>query len=312
MDTCDEPEYELPEETNVETKRTIPIIESFMSLEGEGILTGFPTLFIRSFGCNFTCSGFSQTTPRPQTVIPLQRPLFTGREYQPIQNLKDFVVAPTGCDSTYSWSPEYKHLSKQHSVEELIVEMRRHLPVNAFRNALRPTLSLTGGEPMLHQKFWTEFVRHPFLRQFDRILIETNGSVNITKDFTQALLDWVDYTDGSVIWANSPKLSISGEPKDRAIRPLAIQSQRESSKIQYFKFVTDGSADSIEEIKDVICIYEAVVGPIEGPAIQLMPVGATKEQQELMMRKIADVCIAEGFVLCSRVHVWIWGNTTGT
>lgn len=311
-ESCTEALASDMEANNVKTHRTIPISEVFFSIEGEGILTGFPTLFVRSFGCNFTCSGFGQP-PKTAVDIPLQRSLFTGRDFQSgLQSLKDFVVAPIGCDSAYSWAPEYKHLAQQYDVEHLVAEIRRILPANAFLNRLKPTLSLTGGEPMLHQKFWTEFVRHPFIQQFDRILIETNGSVHITKDFTQALLRWSACNEKSVIWANSPKLSLSGEPRHRAVRPLAILSQRESSSIQYFKFVTDGSEDSVAEIKDVISEYEYSVGPIEGPAIQLMPVGATKDQQEELQRRVAEVCMAEGFVLCSRVHIWIFGNSVGT
>jgi len=41
------------------TSKSIPISEIFYSIQGEGKLSGRPSLFIRVGGCNLTCPGFS-------------------------------------------------------------------------------------------------------------------------------------------------------------------------------------------------------------------------------------------------------------
>ena len=36
----------------------LKISELFYSIQGEGRYMGVPSVFLRTFGCNFTCSGF--------------------------------------------------------------------------------------------------------------------------------------------------------------------------------------------------------------------------------------------------------------
>jgi 7-carboxy-7-deazaguanine synthase len=36
----------------------IKVSEVFYSLQGEGRFVGVPSVFLRTYGCNFTCSGF--------------------------------------------------------------------------------------------------------------------------------------------------------------------------------------------------------------------------------------------------------------
>ena len=36
----------------------IKVSELFYSIQGEGVWTGVPSVFLRTFGCNFTCSSF--------------------------------------------------------------------------------------------------------------------------------------------------------------------------------------------------------------------------------------------------------------
>ncbi len=293
---------------------TIPVSEVFSSIEGEGPLTGYPMIFIRSFGCNFTCQGFSN---------PELEPL----EFQQIEILNQFK--PTkGCDSSYSWHPNFKHLSSKYTIDKLWEKMYSVLPGYAkdlmsehhvASNKSFPAISITGGEPLLHQKFWAEFFSsETSLLYIKKLVIETNASVPIHPKFGKALKR-LEKEGCLIVWANSPKLSGSGEPKDRAIKPLVMLQQQSVSKepAQYLKFVSDGSAKSFEEIDATVkeyntYLFEQEGQPFKSEQVYVMPEGALLDQQESIQRKVAEACIENGYSLCARVHVWVFGNETGT
>jgi organic radical activating enzyme len=45
----------------------IKIAELFYSIQGEGRFMGVPSIFLRTYGCNFTCAGFGM--PRGEISI---------------------------------------------------------------------------------------------------------------------------------------------------------------------------------------------------------------------------------------------------
>lgn len=284
-------------------QRTLRVSELFYSIEGEGPLTGFPTVFLRLFGCNFTCSGFNN--PDQKAVAPIR-----------IERLEDFV--PTfGCDSIYAWHPSYKHLVQHLQLDNVANEIRKLLPGNSLVNPTSnqvPILSLTGGEPTLHQRPIIELLNQPAMQPFSKLLIETNCAVNLTTDFLDGLNDWVGEHDGrSVIWSNSPKLSISGERYEDAIRPDILAAQAEvKNSLQYFKFVSDGSERSFFEIKTVLKDFFDIVPELNGCCVYVMPVGATTEEQDATQLKVAEGCLTNGFNYCARVHCTVFKNSIGT
>jgi 7-carboxy-7-deazaguanine synthase len=83
--------------------------------------------------------------------------------------------------------------------------------------------------------------------------------------------------------------------------------------MQYFKFVTDGTAQSVNEVKDALEDYQhALPNPIPHEAVLLMPMGASRQQQEELQKKVALICMEHGFVFCGRLHVWVFDNAVGT
>lgn len=307
--------------------RTVRVSEIFYSIEGEGPFTGIPTVFVRFFGCNFTCSGFSNPDNTPVVL--------TGT-----LDLKKFKPA-AGCDSAYAWHPAYKHTTEDYTVGELAAQIFNVL--RPYREAVvglrdrrargrslvgirhpvahtSPVLSLTGGEPTLHQDIIAELLEMPAMADFDKVLIETNASVPLREDFLRRLSAWeaaLPEEERVVVWSNSPKLSASGEPYAKAIRPEVLIAQRRAGGIQYLKFVTDGSTDSIDEINRVLEVYDgafedANMDPIDRHSVYLMPVGSSLEQQEEAQLAVADACLRHGYSFCARVHCWVFGNAVGT
>lgn len=303
------------------SRLTLPTAEIFFSIEGEGPLTGYPTLFIRSFGCNFTCQGFSN----PEGSLPEVPVVDSILKYKP----------EVGCDSAYAWHPNFKHLAHKHSPHDLWLHVVRQLPHYAlelltestvpkesttgyFLPKSFPALSITGGEPLLHQKFWTEFFTLPeVLKNVRKLIIETNSSVPPHPDFMKVMRN-LEAQGCLIVWANSPKLANSGEEKSRAIRPsIVLQQQRLASPVQYFKFVSDGSLASLDEIRATVEEYNHYLllqggEVIRDEQVYLMPEGALREQQEAIQRKVADACLVNGYSFCARVHCWVYSNEVGT
>lgn len=266
--------------------KALRISETFFSIEGEGPLTGTPTLFIRTFGCNFTCSGFNG-----------------------------------GCDTKYSWHPDYRDQTILCQPPELEAALLEKLPGNSWSNPITgvtPVVCFTGGEPLLQQKAIACILNSGILDQVSTILFETNGSVALRPDFIEALNTWTTQNDlRYILWSNSPKLSNSGEPRSVAIQPAVIYQQCSlpNSRV-YLKFVVDGSTASFDEVVNLVNYYfsglDADSISAISPFIYVMPEGSTKEDLEAINSVVANKCLAYGFTFCSRTHIWLFGNSKGT
>jgi 7-carboxy-7-deazaguanine synthase len=287
--------------------RSIPISEIFFSIEGEGPHTGRPTLFIRTFGCNFTCRGFSNPSLEPVAVDP--------------NATMAKVKTDVGCDSIYSWHPDYEKFSKPYDRADLETAIKeavcKFFKTSYYDDDLpweNIIVSITGGEPLLHQKQMVHLISEGSLlhSKAPTILFETNGSLPLLPQVSDALALY----PGKVVFSVSPKLSISGEPWKRAIRPKAIESFRRVGET-YLKFVSNGGPESLSEIYSAVEEYNVHLVHRGMPKfgrqdIWLMAEGATLEQQIEMQRRVAEAALTQGWSFSPRAHVWIWGNTVGT
>jgi organic radical activating enzyme len=287
--------------------------EVFFSFNGEGkIPHGVGALFVRFTGCNFTCTGFAN---------PEMAPIQWGFNPAEYTDLNQLPVISKGCDSAYSWHDDFKHLWKEATVDEFVDILIQTLPSSFEGSFVHPRtgqdiiLTFTGGEPMLRFKFIIELLKHPKLSSVVRVLIETNGSVTIPdrliKEYNSSYDTWTILPD--LIFSNSPKLSISGEDRKAAIISDAILSQQQLfDSVTYFKFVSDGSVESLEEIDSVIDEYTTNGVHINNDDILIMPVGATLEQQESIEETVAMRTLEHGYIFSPRSHVAVFGNRMGT
>ena len=72
----------------------IKVSELFYSIQGEGRYMGVPSVFLRTFGCNFTCGGFGM----PKGEISRERDDVAANITFYAQ-YRDLPLVSTGCDS---------------------------------------------------------------------------------------------------------------------------------------------------------------------------------------------------------------------
>jgi 7-carboxy-7-deazaguanine synthase len=227
----------------------VKISELFYSVQGEGILSGVPSVFVRTTGCNLRC---------------------------------------TWCDTPYtSWEPKGDEIP----LAEILARVGQYGAEYVV---------VTGGEPMIAQEIvkLTEALKE--IGQ--HITIETAGTV-----FQPVVCDLISI---------SPKLSNS-TPKERdggrwaeqhdrlRIQPGVLRQLMQAYPYQ-LKFVVSTPED-LAEVKALAGDLKA-----EKSRVLLMPEGTDVFTLRERAPWIAEVCKAEGYRYCPRLHIELYGNQRGT
>src|SRR6056300_1159708 len=158
--------------------------EMFYSFQGEAELAGTPTVWLRFFGCNLECNGFGQEQPTEPSTWKLPYKEF---DLINVKRVEDLPVWEYGCDSSYTWSKEYKHLATDTTIEGACDKLESLLPHGKFTHPLSKQenmLAFTGGEPMLQQRQMKAIVNQFLARgNVPKIItVETNGTKKLNKD----------------------------------------------------------------------------------------------------------------------------------
>ena len=272
------------------------ISEIFHSVQGEGRYTGMPSLFLRFWGCNFQCRGFGDA-PLPEKSI---------------ESLADFPVLESGCDTEYAWNPAYRHLSEELTAAEICDRLMEFSP--AFQHPASGQwthLVVTGGEPMLSQTALLDVLEvlaaRSNLPRF--VTVETNA----TQAPRAPLAAFIEahYGDGASewFWSASPKLALSGETWEDAVRPEVLAAYSKLSPAGQLKFVADGSEACWAEVARATALFREAGVDWE---VTIMPLGGTRERLEKTQAALAEQTLARGYRFSARLHAWLFGNIPGT
>ena len=283
----------------------IKVSEIFYSLQGEGRFVGVPSVFLRTYGCIFTCSGFGCKPGEKSTGADE-----VAKKVELYKTFTDLPLVETGCDSYASWHPAYKHLSPTLTVEELVERMLALTPNNmwAQNNGNDVHLVITGGEPLLGwQRAYAELLSHPRMADLKNITFETNGTQELHEDFRDYLIDWAsDKAGREVTFSVSAKLSASGEIWEDAIKPKIVNIYQTYGHT-YLKFVVETEDHVNEAVRAVDAFrHDGFKG-----VVYLMPQGGVVDPYESNKLNIANICVEHGFNYSPRLHVDLWGNGWG-
>jgi len=229
------------------------ISELFFSIQGEGELTGVPSVFVRTSGCNLRCRW---------------------------------------CDTKYaSWKPEGENVTINDLLDKVCSYPARHVVIS-------------GGEPMI-AKGIEEFVR--LLKESGKhTTIETAGTIapnGIQCDLASL----------------SPKLSDS-TPKEGDINKEWID-RHESKRLDYdilsewvnsYNFQLKFVVSKEEEIKEIQNVISRIEGKILPEKVLLMPEGIDPDTLRSRYDLLIGLCKENGYRLCHRLHINLFGNTPGT
>jgi organic radical activating enzyme len=282
----------------------IKVSEIFYSAQGEGRFIGVPSVFFRTFGCNFKCASFGCEPGEKST-----EPDDIGAKVHLYKTFMDLPLAQTGCDSYASWHPAFKHLSPYYSVDEAIDEMLKLTPNNKWvqGNGNDVHLVITGGEPLLGwQQLYPSLLSNSRMQDLRNITFETNGTQHLHEEFKNFLIKDYHLQRDQITFSVSPKLSASGEAWSDAVCPDVVKEYQQRG-FTYLKFVVDKAAD-FEEVDDAVSEYRqnGFVGPV-----YVMPVGGTDAAYFGNAKHIADEALVRGYRYSPRLHVDIWNNGWG-
>jgi organic radical activating enzyme len=287
--------------------KKLKVAEIFYSLQGEGKWAGVPSVFLRTFGCNFQCRGFGLPKGESTTV-----PEEIAEKVDQFKIYEELPLAATGCDSYASWHPKFKHLSPVLETTAVNQRMEELIPGGRWDNDSQQDVHLviTGGEPLLGwQRSYPELLEQAMEKGLHNITFETNGTQEIAPEFEQ----WVyNVWHGLRLWDQltfsvSAKLPCSGEKWEEAIKPDIVVNY-EKLGYTYLKFVVS-TEDDVEDVDRAVKEYRDA--GFRGP-VYLMPIGGLPEDYHLNTEQVAELSMKKAYRYSPRLQVDIWRNAWGT
>jgi organic radical activating enzyme len=226
-----------------------------------------------------------------------------------VEKFEDLPIVHTGCDTYASIYPEFKKFMMDKTIDEVVDHVLSLTPEGKWTmsNGQDVHFILTGGEPLLGwQRTYIELFEHPRMKDLKNVTFETNTTQTLHKDFEDYLRKQDKF---QVTWSCSPKLSVSGEPWNTAIKPEIARSYNGIPNSEmYFKFVVADASD-VDEVSKAVAEYNQV--GINVP-VYVMPLGGRSETYILNTKKVAELAMARGWRYTPRLHVDIFGNAWGT
>jgi organic radical activating enzyme len=281
----------------------IKISELFYSIQGEGRYMGVPSVFLRTFGCNFKCQGFGM----PKGELSKEVEDIASRVHY-YDDYKKLPLVSTGCDSYASWDPRFKNLSPLLENNAIVHRIMEILPHKRWEDE---HLVITGGEPLLGwQRAYPDLLDHPSMGRLKEITFETNGTQPLSIEFRKYLIDWKNNKvlfPREITFSVSAKLPCSGEVWEEAILPDVVREYGEVGTA-YLKFVIANEQD-LQDAERAVNAYRKA--GFNGH-VYIMPCGGVERVYSLNNRAVAEMAMRKGWRYSDRLQVPLFKNEWGT
>lgn len=274
----------------MEKKIKFPVLEIFTSVQGEGMYTGYPSVFVRVAGCNLRCVFGNSRCDTPYSSFELEKP---------ISNDIDEVVELVG--NELMKNPNVKHLVITGGEPLLYKDAIKLFYSKLQQYDLTLTIETNGtleAFGVWNDEEWDYYVD----------LWSVSPKLSTSVDHNCKYLTESQRDNHNKTRINYDNLASYWEK----VRNTNNYMGDVISSVQY-KFVYSGE-DSVIEIKEILNNlsneYNIPLTALNDH-VMLMPEGTTNDQLEKISQECAEVCIREGWRFCDRLHIRIWGDKRG-
>lgn len=242
------------------------------TIQGEGMLSGTPSIFVRFNGCNLRCC-------------------FKGGSI---------------CDTAYtSHNPEHpNYTDTQQAIDKVKAILKDYPNVQ--------DIVFTGGEPMLQQEALVDITTslHEEFGADMCFTVETNGTVPVIPELEGLINLWsISPKLKNSCYFEGHDIPYHAAMSHKVIRVNygAVISMIEDAPTQLkFVYTDEETEKDICEWLDGLTKQHGDMG--EFPPILIMPEGEVVEQINKSAGNAIKACIKHGWQYCDRVHIRIWGN----
>ena len=270
-------------------KNNLPIIDLFVSIQGEGRRAGHPSLFIRVSGCNLRCYFSGSICDTPYSSYNNEKSKFSLADVLSIiddnPQVEDIVI--TGGEP----------MLYQEGVLELIRAIDDHLP---NKHCIYITIE-TNGSIALEDKgsdllTWVDLWS---------ISPKLQNSIAPVGTKIEVLGKTVEFTEDVVNRLNEKRKNLD------AITEMVVYGRDYQLKFVYSDENTITYIDELlGEIRNVLHDEYKYV-PDFTSHVMLMPEGITEEQLQSKRQSAVNECIKKGWMYTDRLHITIWGDKRG-
>lgn len=249
------------------------------TIQGEGLLMGVPSLFIRLASCNLRC----------------------------VWNLPDGTISK--CDTPYA-SFDVKEV-KRMEVDQVVQLVRHNL--GAMHHVV-----ITGGEPFLQNEPLALLAKQLKEELKVHITVETNGTLfheEVAKNIDLfSISPKLKNSTPNEAKLKSLGLKMNGPMKSHGEKRYNIKTLQEfinfsktNKKSLQLKFVVGQEEDE----KEIVKYYITPLINIEPQDIMLMPLGANSEELKKTIPMVLEMSIRNGWRYTSRIHIELFGAKPG-
>ena len=256
--------------------KTFPIIEAFVSIQGEGERSGIPSIFIRTSGCNLRCVFGLSICDTPYSSF---NPENSSLSYDDV--LKLINDNPQIHDIVITGGEPLMH-------RDGLIDMLNYLGYRVNLLDMCITIETNGTFDPLPEEYETWNIGLYSISPKLKTSVALPGQI-------------INLPNGESIHFSQEQIDNFHKTRrnDRALKMFTDTFSYQ------FKFVYSGM-ESYNEIKEYIHEYN-----IDPKNIMLMPEGLDERILSKHRQEAAEICIKEGWNYTDRLHIIIWGNKRG-